>query len=116
MLEVCIEITGLSLLKLVTLFLFCPPFFSFVAMVTSGGLSAILPAGVWDFSLNSGGHGNGNEAILNQLQINTLFLSSSLLPSAGSSSSSSRQSWTEPEPGTVCMRPDQSPSHRLDHT
>lgn len=67
-------ITGPSLLKLDTLPLL-PSFLIYVAMVTGGGLSAILSAGVWDFSLESGGHGNGNEAILNRLQINTFSFS-----------------------------------------
>lgn len=45
-----------------------------VAMVTGGGLIAILSAGVWDFSLSSERHVNGNEAILSHLPISTFSL------------------------------------------
>ena len=38
-------------------------------MVTGGGFSAILSAGVWDFSLNSGRYGHWNETILDQLSV-----------------------------------------------
>lgn len=96
----------IALLSLLSLFLF------YVAMVNGGGLNTILSAGVWDFLLSSGGHGNANGNYFKPTS-NQHFLAS--LPFSGSCSSS-RRSWTEVQQETLlCMRQDQSPSHRWGH-